>query len=97
MAFVLLVDVEIAPGNEQACLAAMLKNAEASRNEPGNLTFDVIAVPDSQDRKYKFYEVYKDEKAFEAHQATEHFKEWLANGVPMLAHRQRHVLKRVSP
>jgi quinol monooxygenase YgiN len=41
--------------------------------------------------------VYKDEAAFESHQQTPHFKKYVAEAVPLLASRERHVWKRVSP
>jgi quinol monooxygenase YgiN len=43
------------------------------------------------------YEVYVDEKAFEAHQQTAHFKKYAAEAVPLLASRERHIWKRVAP
>jgi len=41
------------------------------------------------------YEVYNDDKAFEAHQATPHFKKYAAEAVPLLASRERSVWKRL--
>ncbi|KAI9029517.1 hypothetical protein DFJ74DRAFT_658658 [Hyaloraphidium curvatum] len=93
---VLLVELEIAPGNESACTAAMLKNAAASREEPGCLQFDVLVDPENV-RKVRFYEVYKDADALGEHQKTEHFKEWLEKGVPLLASRQRTTWTRIAP
>lgn len=96
-AFVLYVEVEIAPGNEAACRAAMLKNAKAAREtEPGCLQFDVIEDVENPLR-VRFYEVYKDEAAFAAHQQTAHFKEWVASGVPLLKSRQRQIFRRIAP
>jgi quinol monooxygenase YgiN len=43
------------------------------------------------------YEVYVDEKAFEAHQQTAHFKKYAADAVPLLASRERHAWRRVAP
>jgi len=42
------------------------------------------------------YEVYADEKAFETHQATPHFKKYVADAVPLLASRERRLWKRVN-
>lgn len=93
--FVLIVDLQIAAGNESAVVPLMLKNAAASRQEPGCIAFEVLRAPEDP-AKIRFYEVYKDKDAFEAHQKTEHFKEWLENGVPMLASRQRSVWEKVQ-
>ena len=42
------------------------------------------------------FEVYDDEKAFEAHQQTPHFKKYLADAVPLLASRERQVLSKAA-
>jgi len=45
---------------------------------------------DPKDRtKVLLYEVYLDEKAFDAHQQTAHFKKYIAEAVPLLASRER--------
>jgi quinol monooxygenase YgiN len=50
-------------------------------------------LADPQDRsKIMLFEVYDDERAFEAHQQTPHFKKYLAEAVPLLASRERRVL-----
>lgn len=96
-AYVLYVEVEIAPGNEAACKTMMLKNARAAREtEPGCLQFDVLEDFNNP-AVVRFYEAYTDEAALGAHQQTAHFKEWLANGVPLLKGRQRHTYKRIAP
>jgi len=43
------------------------------------------------------YEVYADEKAFDAHQQTPHFKKYIAEAVPLLVSRRRHVWNRAAP
>lgn len=96
-AYVLFVEVEILPGNLDACKAMMKTNAKGAREtEPGCLQFDVIEDP-ADPAQVRFYEVYKDEAAFHAHQQTAHFKEWIANGVPLLKKRQRHTFTRIAP
>lgn len=96
-AFVLYVEVEILPGQEAICKPMMIKNAKASREtEPGCLQFDVLEDM-ANPCIVRFYEVYVDEAAFGAHQQSAHFKEWAANGVPLLKARQRHSFKRVAP
>ena len=93
MSFALEVQIRIKPENVDRFMAAVLENGRAARTEPGCRTFDVLVDP--QDRtKVMLYEVYDDEKAFEAHQATAHFKKYLAEAVPMLASRERRFWKR---
>ena len=94
--FVLSVDLHIKPENVESFLARAVENAAHSRKEPGCRQFDVLV--DSEDRtKAMLYEVYLDEKAFDAHQQTAHFKKYLAEAVPLLATRKRHVWKRAAP
>jgi autoinducer 2-degrading protein len=94
--FVLSVDLRIKPENVESFTKKAIENAAASRKEPGCKQFDVLVDP--KDRtKVLLYEVYVDEKAFEAHQQTAHFKQYAAEAVPLLASRERHVWKRVAP
>ena len=93
MSYVLLVDLQVKPENVAAFTKKVLENAAAARStEPGCRHFDVIVDPQDPTRM-KLYEIYDDERAFEAHQQTPHFKRYLAEAVPLLASRQRHVFK----
>ena len=94
--FVLSVDLRIKPENVESFLAGALENAAHSRKEPGCRQFDVLVDPEDRSRAM-LYEVYADEKAFGAHQQTEHFKKYLAEAVPLLASRMRHVWKHAAP
>ena len=96
MSFVLQVDIRIKPENVDAFMRKLAENATAARKEPGCRQFDVVVDPD--DRTHMMlYEVYADDRAFEAHQQTPHFKKYVAEAVPLLASRVRHVCKRVEP
>lgn len=95
MSFVLEVQLRIKPENVDKFMSKLMENAKAARTEPGCKTFDVLVDP--QDKtKAMLYEVYADEKAFEAHQATPHFKKYLAEAVPLLASRERRIWKRAN-
>ena len=73
MAFVLVVKMRVAEGNEDEALATMRELAEATRQEPGCVHY--IPVQDPEDpRNVTFYEQYVDQAAFEAHGASEHFQ-----------------------
>jgi len=95
--FVLVVNLKIKPENVDNFMKRALENASAARtSEPGCRQFDILVDP--KDRtKVMFYEIYNDEKAFEAHQQTPHFKKYLAEAVPLLASRERQVWKRAAP
>ena len=74
---------------------AVLANARGARKEPGCRQFEVLVDPADR-TKVVLFEVYDDEKAFEAHQQTPHFKKYLAEAVPLLASRERQVWKRAE-
>lgn len=95
MSFVLQVQLVIKPGNVDKFMPKCLENAAHARREPGCRTFDVVVDP-ADKTKVMLYEVYADEKAFEAHQATPHFKKYVAEAVPLLASRERRIWKRVN-
>ena len=95
MSFVLQVQLGIKPGNVDKFMPKLLENATAARKEPGNKAFDVCVDPNDR-TKVMLYEVYADEKAFEAHQATPHFKKYVAEAVPLLASRERRFWTRAN-
>ena len=97
IAVVLYVEVEVADGNGEAVRALIGHNAKNAREtEPGCLQFDILEDP-ANPAILRFYEVYRDEAAFEAHQQTAHFKAWMEKGVPLLKSRRRNVYRRISP
>jgi quinol monooxygenase YgiN len=91
--FVLVVNIRIKPENVDAFMKKALDNAREARKEPGCRQFDVLVDPNDK-AKVMLYEVYDDDKAFEAHQQTPHFKKYVAEAVPLLASRERQVWKR---
>ncbi|HEY8250770.1 MAG TPA: putative quinol monooxygenase [Burkholderiales bacterium] len=91
--FVLTVQLRIKPENVEAFMSKLAENAKNARKEPGCKQFDVLVDPNDK-TKAMLYEVYNDDKAFEAHQATPHFKKYVAEAVPLLASRERSVWKR---
>jgi len=91
--FVLTVQLRIKPENVDAFMSKLAENAKNARKEPGCKQFDVLVDPNDK-TKAMLYEVYNDDKAFEAHQATPHFKKYVAEAVPLLASRERSIWKR---
>jgi (4S)-4-hydroxy-5-phosphonooxypentane-2,3-dione isomerase len=91
--FVLVVNIRIKPEHVEAFMKKALDNAREARKEPGCRHFDVLVDPNDR-AKVMLYEIYDDEKAFEAHQQTPHFKKYVAEAVPLLASRERQVWKR---
>jgi len=95
MSFVLEVRIRIKPEHVENFMSKLAENAKAARTEPGCKTFDVSVDPNDR-TSVLLYEVYADEKAFQAHQETPHFKKYLAEAVPLLASRERRFWKRVG-
>ena len=93
MSFVLVVNIRIKPESVDAFMKKLGENSAAARKEPGCRQFDVLVDPKDK-TKVMLYEVYNDEKAFEAHQQTAHFKKYVTEAVPMLAARERSVWQR---
>ena len=93
--FVLSVSIRIKPENVDAWMRKALENAAGARKEPGCRQFEVLVDPADR-ASVMLFEVYDDEKAFEAHQQTPHFKKYLAEAVPLLASRERHVWKKAG-
>jgi quinol monooxygenase YgiN len=82
----LVVHVDIVVIAEQlaAFLAATRENAEASRNEPGVLRFDVLS--DRADPSHVVLaEIYRDDAAAAAHKETSHYQRWRDTVAPMMA------------
>jgi quinol monooxygenase YgiN len=93
--FVLSVDISIKPENVEVWMKKALENAAGARGEPGCRQFEVLVDPADR-TKVMLFEVYDDDKAFEAHQQTPHFKKYLAEAVPLLASRERHVWRKAG-
>ena len=95
MSFVLVVNIRIKPESVDSFMRQLSHNALEARKEPGCRQFEVLVDP-KEKTKIMLFEVYDSEKAFEAHQATPHFKKYLAEAVPLLASRERQVFTKAE-
>ncbi len=78
------VDIAVVPEQLDAFLAETRRNAEASRQEPGVVRFDVLS--DRQDPSHVvLVEIYRDETAAAAHKDTAHYQRWRDAVAPMMA------------
>src|SRR6185437_4080374 len=73
--YVVCVTTFVKPGHIDAFKAATLDNARNTRQEPGNLRFDVLQADDDPTRFF-LYEAYRRREDFAAHQQTEHYLRW---------------------
>jgi quinol monooxygenase YgiN len=77
----------IAPGNEDEVLALLPRLAEASRGEPGNLSYEIFRSVDDP-LELVLLERYVSPEALDVHRETEHFKELaLGRVIPLLTSR----------
>jgi quinol monooxygenase YgiN len=80
---------EASPGEEDAVATILSRFAPQARQEPG-VEYFVIHRSRSEPSKFFFYEVFRDEAAFAAHQQTVHFKTLIAGeALGKLAKRER--------
>lgn len=83
--YAVVVPLKIKPEMREKFLAAALDDSTSSRrDEPGCLRFDVLQ-DNTDPNRYFFYEVYRDEDAFKAHQASAHYPRWRAAATEVLA------------
>ncbi|QWC23374.1 antibiotic biosynthesis monooxygenase [Bacillus haikouensis] len=63
---------QINPEKEAAFLEEMQALVAASRNEDGNVSYDLMKATDA-DHTYTMVEIWKDQAAVEAHNTSSHF------------------------
>ncbi len=89
MALVLAVTWSAKPGNEDRVREILQTLGEASRQEPGVITYTTHVDPENP-REFFIYEMYHDASGLEAHQESAHFKEYvLQQAIPLLESRVR--------
>ena len=89
MAYVLAVSWTAKAGHETEIQDILRILGDASRQEPGVITYTTHVDPDNP-REFFIYEKYHDFSGLEAHQETTHFKEYvLEKAIPILESRVR--------
>lgn len=89
MAHVLAVTWTAKAGREAEIQEILQVLGQASRQEPGVITYTTHVDPDNP-REFFIYEKYDDASGLEAHQETAHFKEYvLEKAIPLLESRVR--------
>ena len=89
MAFVVTAKWIAREGEEEKVAAAIQKLVGPSRAEPGMLFYQPHRDPEDP-RVFFFYEQYVDRAAYEAHGASEHFKQHgFGEAIPLLESRER--------
>jgi autoinducer 2-degrading protein len=73
--YVVCVRVRVKPERGEEFAAAILENARGTRQEPGNVRFDVLRE-EADPTRFFLYEVYRSPEDFAAHQKTPHYLAW---------------------
>lgn len=68
-----LVSIEVLPGHREAFLEAFRINWKGTRQEPGNLRFDLLCDPDDEN-SFTVYEIFTGLDALKAHGQTDHYR-----------------------
>ena len=83
------VSWEVREGHADTAADIIARFAPEARKEPG-LEFLAVNRRATDPLRFLFYEVFRDAAAFEAHQATPHFKKLiLEEAIPLLTRRER--------
>ncbi|MGC2636296.1 MAG: putative quinol monooxygenase [Acidobacteriaceae bacterium] len=77
------VRMKFRPDDRQRISELLVSLAQASRQEPGCVTY-VPHTVDGEPDTVIVYEQYRDQKAVEAHRASAHFKEFAVGGLYQL-------------
>lgn len=91
---VMQITHRILPEHVEHYVEATLANAHATRQEPGNVRFDLLR--DAEDPcSFQLYEVYVDRAAQQAHLASAHFAAWREAVQGVFAGRSFHKLEAI--
>lgn len=82
--YMLHVAIKVKPESLDAFLAATRANAEASRQEPGVVRFDVFQQLDDPNQVL-LVEIYHEQAGHAAHRETAHFAKWRDTCTDMMA------------
>jgi autoinducer 2-degrading protein len=81
----LMVSLKVKPDQRDKFLAAAEDDSICSvRDEPGCFRFDVLQ-DQADENHFFFYEVYRDEAAFQAHGQAPHYARWRQAAAEVLA------------
>lgn len=89
MAYVVRANWRAKEGAEAAVLEAIRALTPISREEPGNRFYQAYRDP-AEPSVFRLFEIYDDEPAYQAHVASDHFKQYgFGTAIPLLEDRER--------
>jgi quinol monooxygenase YgiN len=85
--YVRVADIEVEPAQREAFIASVKEEMDESvRVEPGVLAMYAVAQKDDPSR-FRFFEIYADEAAYDTHLESPHFRKYRATTQPMIRSR----------
>jgi autoinducer 2-degrading protein len=81
---VYVVEIQVKAGRETDFLGATQINHRATRQEPGNVRFDLVQSV-SDPSRFLLYEVYRSPADVAVHKSTEHYLKWRETVADMMA------------
>jgi quinol monooxygenase YgiN len=88
-ALVVVAQWETKPGEADRVAAILERFLPLAQAEPGVRAFQIVRSKENG-AQFLFYEHFADDAAFAAHQASDHFKTFIASqALPLLAKRER--------
>jgi autoinducer 2-degrading protein len=88
--YVVCVTVWVKPGLEHQFIEATRQNYFGTRQEVGNVRFDVLRRVDDPSQFF-LYEAYRSENDFVEHQKTEHYVAWRNQVADLMAQKRQGV------
>lgn len=73
--FVVCVSIHVKQGHLDSFVAATVENARHTRQEPGNVRFDLLRQ-EQDPARFTLYEAYRVPEDFATHQRTPHYLRW---------------------
>lgn len=81
---VVIAKIEVLSGKENEYLSMIESLIEATRKEPGNLSYSLYRSTENPS-EFMVYEEYADDAAFSAHSNSDHFKAFVKEASPLFA------------
>jgi autoinducer 2-degrading protein len=88
--YVVCVTARVIPGKESDFIEATKQNYLGTRQEPGNVRFDVLQKDDDP-TQFFLYEAYRTADDFRSHQQTAHYLQWRETVAPWMAQKRQGI------
>ncbi|MBM7636822.1 putative quinol monooxygenase [Streptococcus saliviloxodontae] len=87
-----LAEVTVKSGSEEDFADVVLPEMEISMRVESGLLVMLAGQDQTNPQKWYFYEIYRDENAYESHRQTQHFKDYIAESQEMVESKILHAL-----